>query len=908
MAVSFGFYNSVNHDRKYNSEQISRIFDGVIQDGVYLSIGNQFALSPAVNLQVIVKSGRCWFNHTWLYNDSDLYLSLNTADPFLKRIDAIIIEVDATPTVRKSAIKIVQGTPSSGGTKPTLTNTALIHQYAIGYVTVNGGATSISAADIEYTVGKEPCPYVTSVLEKTDITPVWNQWKAQFDQIIAQKASAFDTMQTQKASGFDIMQTNKASAFDTMQTDRESAFNTMMEEDDAEFQEWFANLKLQLTEDVVTNLQNQINQLGIDKVNVADLATTDEAKAGTDNTKWMTPLRTHEHYLANKATSATDTNTNHWTTNSYVSSKINSYGKGLVSDKKLFGYSLLYIPYEPVIHDVEKTVRIVFNQSNAILYFYPLNTNISVSYSIAAWTLGDNRLIMFISNGIISGALRPSLLYLNDGKETYIPLLNNIYPFQSSVPYNISISPLTLIATNASLINGKNITDQFFFIIKGSGTYIYALSLSDGSFESIGIGNLSTSSSNVLLSNGGLANPIILHRDDSIAFRIDSISISTTAINNRWDLTIKLAYYTGSNSSTSLSLVTTAYDTDPSKKGIITSGYSYVSNASVVHAFENCIYGDLSIATFMTLNVSYDTSSIYFTSLKVDIHAASTINSLGSTAQVHRTSVSISKLGRNTNRVGLNHQTWFGRFVMLGSYAAFVRVYSGNSSFDIYEIEASLLDDFIDATSNSYNKCLWSKGNGAYADYFVTPTRIYPMIICYPYQDNQRPMAINPYAKRIIFWFSNNKRKLFATVDAGFHNSTNDNGTYTIPFLSQHAIAENDGAYISIFGFGNKIEIGHSSRDTRVRFLDNIGLMDKSAALKQYRPKMEYYIIPDLNPNHLTDINFRDNNSQLSVKYSDLSTTSIVFGVGSRYMCDISLGSIKVYRYDLEKNMLYEIE
>lgn len=35
MAFTFGFYNSLNGDRKYNAEQVSSIFDGLISDGVY---------------------------------------------------------------------------------------------------------------------------------------------------------------------------------------------------------------------------------------------------------------------------------------------------------------------------------------------------------------------------------------------------------------------------------------------------------------------------------------------------------------------------------------------------------------------------------------------------------------------------------------------------------------------------------------------------------------------------------------------------------------------------------------------------------------------------------------------------------------------------------------------------------
>ena len=40
MSVTYGFYNSIKGDRKYNALEMSSIFDGIIVDGVYMSIGD----------------------------------------------------------------------------------------------------------------------------------------------------------------------------------------------------------------------------------------------------------------------------------------------------------------------------------------------------------------------------------------------------------------------------------------------------------------------------------------------------------------------------------------------------------------------------------------------------------------------------------------------------------------------------------------------------------------------------------------------------------------------------------------------------------------------------------------------------------------------------------------------------
>ena len=53
MSVSSGFFNSLNGDRKYNAAQMSAIFDGLIIDGVFASIGTAFAVKAAGGLTAV---------------------------------------------------------------------------------------------------------------------------------------------------------------------------------------------------------------------------------------------------------------------------------------------------------------------------------------------------------------------------------------------------------------------------------------------------------------------------------------------------------------------------------------------------------------------------------------------------------------------------------------------------------------------------------------------------------------------------------------------------------------------------------------------------------------------------------------------------------------------------------------
>ena len=180
MAVTYGFYDSLNHDRLYNAQQMSAIFDGIINDGVFMSVGNQFHTVAGTGMQVIVKSGRAWFDSTWTLNDAEYPLSIDAADVLLTRIDAVVLEVNSEIATRANTIKVVKGTPASTPAKPTLTNTATIHQHALAYVTVAKNTTAITNSMIEIVVGKTETPYVTAILQTTDITDLFKKWESDF--------------------------------------------------------------------------------------------------------------------------------------------------------------------------------------------------------------------------------------------------------------------------------------------------------------------------------------------------------------------------------------------------------------------------------------------------------------------------------------------------------------------------------------------------------------------------------------------------------------------------------------------------------------------------------------------------------------------------------------------------------
>lgn len=181
MALRYGFYNSINHDRKYDALDMSSIFDGIIEDGVFATIGKLFAVTPGEGLQVIVDTGKAWFNHTWSSNDAPIPLSIDTPDITLARYDAVVLEVNNTESVRANSIKIIKGIAATDPQKPEMTNTDLVHQHPIAYILVENSATSIKGSNIQMAVGTGECPFVTGPLETVPIDALFARWESEFD-------------------------------------------------------------------------------------------------------------------------------------------------------------------------------------------------------------------------------------------------------------------------------------------------------------------------------------------------------------------------------------------------------------------------------------------------------------------------------------------------------------------------------------------------------------------------------------------------------------------------------------------------------------------------------------------------------------------------------------------------------
>lgn len=184
MSLTSGFFDSLNGDRKYNTLQLSSIFDGIISDGVYATYGNHFLVSPVSGMQIKVGSGRAWLDHTWTLNSTDYPLTVEDAEVVLKRIDTVIIEVDRRDSGRINRLRILKGTPASSPSAPTLTNTDTLKQYPLANILVKPNVTEITTADITNRIGTSELPWVTGIIDHVTADELVAQWRSEFDTLL----------------------------------------------------------------------------------------------------------------------------------------------------------------------------------------------------------------------------------------------------------------------------------------------------------------------------------------------------------------------------------------------------------------------------------------------------------------------------------------------------------------------------------------------------------------------------------------------------------------------------------------------------------------------------------------------------------------------------------------------------
>lgn len=197
MAVTYGFFNSIDHDRVYNADQMSTYFKGLISQGVFENVGGALQVMASDGLTVQVQTGRAIIGDVlkWIENDTVMNLTINPAHVILNRYTAVIIQCDINNRVINITTK--DGANATDPIKPNMVNTATMKELCLAYIYVKAGTSAITQANIQDTrANKNLCGWVTGLVDQVDTTTLFDQWSAAYSENIAEMESWEVTQKT----------------------------------------------------------------------------------------------------------------------------------------------------------------------------------------------------------------------------------------------------------------------------------------------------------------------------------------------------------------------------------------------------------------------------------------------------------------------------------------------------------------------------------------------------------------------------------------------------------------------------------------------------------------------------------------------------------------------------------------
>lgn len=179
MALEYGFYptSESGQTRNYTDDDIGGLFDGLINDGVYMAIGDRFSVKPYNGSNIQVGTGRAWFKHTYNYLKERLIFAI----PQNSAVEVVLVVNKRTFT---NSIEVKQVGYDSGD-HPDIYYLKLARVIRIG-------SNNITTSDITSYVGSYICPYVTGIIQTMTIDEITANWRSQFQSMITSMNGAFN--------------------------------------------------------------------------------------------------------------------------------------------------------------------------------------------------------------------------------------------------------------------------------------------------------------------------------------------------------------------------------------------------------------------------------------------------------------------------------------------------------------------------------------------------------------------------------------------------------------------------------------------------------------------------------------------------------------------------------------------
>lgn len=205
------------YDRAVTSAPLRKLIKKMFSDGVLPNPSTNMQVAAGTGMNVIVYPGFACCNGCMKLEESQRTLAVQASNTAYDRIDTVVLRLNDNDSERICDFYILEGTPATSPVRPTLTRSESVWELGLADLFIAKNSTDLSnqrITDTRYETAR--CGIMSSV-SQFDTTTLYNQ----------------------------------------IQADLENFRNVSQ----AEFTEWFEEIKGQLSEDPAGNLQNQIGNL-----------------------------------------------------------------------------------------------------------------------------------------------------------------------------------------------------------------------------------------------------------------------------------------------------------------------------------------------------------------------------------------------------------------------------------------------------------------------------------------------------------------------------------------------------------------------------------------------------------------------------------------------------------------------
>lgn len=183
--ITYGFFNSLDNDRKYNAESFNTFFEGLISsNGIFENVDGAFKVNAATGLSVNVATGKALVNNHWVKNDAVEIVNINAAHNLFARYDMICLRW--IESERSVELCYVAGSASSTPVKPLPIKTTTQYDIVLAYVYIAPNSSNITTANIQdCRYDTALCGVIHGLIEQVDTSTLYNQYLAKFNEIEA---------------------------------------------------------------------------------------------------------------------------------------------------------------------------------------------------------------------------------------------------------------------------------------------------------------------------------------------------------------------------------------------------------------------------------------------------------------------------------------------------------------------------------------------------------------------------------------------------------------------------------------------------------------------------------------------------------------------------------------------------